>query len=87
MAATPNTTNDLTTVAGVQAYLADTPFASNTITVLGGGTANFAYRIHLCTPHNEQSTLVLKHAAPYVKNWRQLAFSPDRQVSLRPRSC
>ncbi|KAF8079097.1 kinase-like domain-containing protein [Lyophyllum atratum] len=70
---------DLTTVEAVGAYLADSPFASGTVTVLSGGTANFAYRIHLDTPFEGQETLVLKHAQPYVKNLASLQFWLDRQ--------
>lgn len=72
---------DLTTIPNVQAYLQNTPFASNTITALSGGTANYAYRIHLAAPVDGQSTLVLKHAQPYVKNLASIAFDVDRQVS------
>lgn len=78
MTETTNTSH-LTTVAGVQAYVANTPFASSTVTVLSGGTGNFAYRIHLNTPFEGQDTLVLKHAQPYVKDISTLPFSLDRQ--------
>ncbi|GLB43504.1 putative phosphotransferase enzyme family protein [Lyophyllum shimeji] len=78
MVDTPNT-YDLTTVAGVHAYIATTPFASSAVTILSGGTGNFAYRIHLDVPFQGQETLVLKHAEPYVKNYRSMPFSLDRQ--------
>ncbi|KIJ65047.1 hypothetical protein HYDPIDRAFT_131263 [Hydnomerulius pinastri MD-312] len=61
-----STTIDLTTAAGIQIYLQNTPFAAHTVQVLSGGTANFTYRIHLHTPVEGQSTFVLKYAAPYV---------------------
>lgn len=70
---------DLTTESGVKAYLDDTPFASHTIITLSGGSANYTYRIRLVTPHEGQSTLVLKHAEPYVKG-STIPFSLERQV-------
>jgi 5-methylthioribose kinase len=57
---------DLTTTAGIQLYLQDTPFAAHTIQVLSGGMSNFTYRIYLHTPLDGQSTFILKYAAPYV---------------------
>ena len=41
----------LTTESGVKAYVADTPFASHTISSLSGGSANYTYRIHLSNPY------------------------------------
>ncbi|KAG5643867.1 hypothetical protein DXG03_009551 [Asterophora parasitica] len=77
---TATTENDLTTELGVKAYLADTPFSSETVTSLSGGTGNFAFRIHLATPFEGQETLVLKHAEPFIKNLPSIAFSLDRQT-------
>ncbi|KAG5652930.1 hypothetical protein H0H81_003073 [Sphagnurus paluster] len=77
MAPTPS---ELTTTEGVQAYIANTPFASHTVTSLSGGTGNFAYRIHLSAPFEGQETLVLKHAEPYIKNLVSFAFSLKRQT-------
>ncbi|KAF5378573.1 hypothetical protein D9615_007124 [Tricholomella constricta] len=74
------TSTDLTSALGVQAYLASTPFASDTVTSISGGTANFAYRIHLMTPFEGQETLVLKHAQPYVKDLSCIPFWLDRQA-------
>lgn len=70
---------DLTTDSGVKSYLADTPFASHTIAGLSGGTGNYTYRIYLSAPHEGQSTLVLKHAEPYVKG-SDIPFGLERQV-------
>ncbi|KAG6838016.1 hypothetical protein C0991_002683, partial [Blastosporella zonata] len=72
---------DLTTIDGIEAYLAGTIYASHAITVLSGGSANYAYRIHLMKPIDGQETLVLKHAEPYIKD-TTFAFSVDRQVSM-----
>jgi hypothetical protein len=72
---------DLSTVAGVFQYLAQTPFASDQVYPLSGGTANFVYRIHLQTPVNDASTMVLKHAAPYVAaGGKEIPFAVERQV-------
>lgn len=73
---------DLTTISGVQGYLArKTSFTSHTITQLAGGSTNFAYRIHLVAPFDGKSTLVVKHAQPYVKGLPGVAFGLERQVS------
>lgn len=71
--------HDLTTDSGVKAYVADAPFASHTITSLSGGSGNYTYRIHLSAPYEGQSTLVLKHAEPYVKG-TTIPFGLERQV-------
>ncbi|KAG6911322.1 hypothetical protein DXG01_000993 [Tephrocybe rancida] len=60
MSATPNSNTDLTTIDGVQAYLSSTTYASHTVTALTGGTANFAYRIHLIAPIDGHQTYVLR---------------------------
>ncbi|KAJ6548137.1 kinase-like domain-containing protein [Mycena vulgaris] len=57
---------DLATIAGAQAWLASTPFASTSITLLSGAHSNFTYRLHLTTPYNGHSTLVMKHAKPHI---------------------
>jgi hypothetical protein len=73
---------DLTSIYGVQVYLArKTSFASHAITRLSGGSANFTYRVHLSAPFAGRSTLVLKHAQPYVKDLPTVAFGLERQVS------
>lgn len=56
---------DLTTIAHVQKYLSNTPFASHTINALTGGSTSFTYRIHLNNSFEGKETLVLKYA-PYV---------------------
>jgi 5-methylthioribose kinase len=74
---------DLLTVAGVLRYLAPTPFASNEIYPLSGGNCNFVYRIHLRTPYNNLSTLVLKHAEPYVAaSAHRMPLVVERQVLI-----
>jgi 5-methylthioribose kinase len=75
------TTVDLGTTAGLQNYLSDTPFASEEITVLAGGTANFTYRIKLKAPYDGRSTVVVKHAKPYVMaSGQKVPFATSRQV-------
>jgi len=71
---------DLTTVSAVAAFLDETPFASSSITELTGGSANYAYRLHLVTPFEGAQTLVLKHAQPHVKTFTALHFALIRQV-------
>ena len=62
----------LTTIPAVEAFLAGTPFANQSITDLRSGTANFAYRIHLTSPFESHSTVILKHTQPYIKTWTDL---------------
>ncbi|KAJ3570624.1 hypothetical protein NP233_g4282 [Leucocoprinus birnbaumii] len=71
---------DLTTEAGVEAYLADTPYACTRAATLSGGSGNFAYRIYLRQPYEGASTVVLKHSKPYVKAMRNITFDVKRQV-------
>lgn len=74
---------DLDTVAGVQAYLADTPYASDNITPLSGGTANFAFRLRLKSPVEGHATLIFKHAKPFVMaSGIKIPFDLSRQVGL-----
>ncbi|KAJ7490834.1 kinase-like domain-containing protein [Mycena latifolia] len=58
--------HDLSTIAGAQAYLAGTPFASTSLTLLSGIHSNFTYRLYLTTPYKGHSTLVMKHAKPEI---------------------
>ncbi|KAG6851387.1 hypothetical protein H0H93_005785 [Arthromyces matolae] len=74
------TSSDLTTIDGVQAYLQNTDYPSHTVSALSGGSGNYAYRIHLTKPLDGHHTLVLKHAQPFVKDARTIAFSLDRQM-------
>ncbi|PPQ64298.1 hypothetical protein CVT26_002181 [Gymnopilus dilepis] len=71
---------DLTTESGVRAYLAKTAFASTDIEPLLGGTANYVYRLVLEREYEGRKTLVLKHAKPYVKSWKELKFAVERQI-------
>ena len=78
-----NETSDMLTVAGVLRYLAPTAFASDEVHPLSGGTCNFVYRIHLRMPYNNVSTMVLKHAAPYIASSAQrMPFAVERQVLI-----
>ncbi|KAJ3570625.1 hypothetical protein NP233_g4283 [Leucocoprinus birnbaumii] len=79
MASTKDTTFDLTTEAGVEGYLAGTPYACSRVEALSGGTGNFAFRLYLHQPHEGVNTLVLKHSRPYIKNLKSIAFDIKRQ--------
>jgi len=70
---------DCATVEGVLSYVNATPYASHRADFLSGGTANYAYRLHLKTPVGGRATLVLKHAKPYIKNWKEFSFDVERQ--------
>ena len=79
---TNKSTSDLSTVEGVQAYIIDTPFTSTEILPLSGGSANYVFRLTLEKPYEGHTTLILKHAKPYAKDWPEFALPVERQVSL-----
>lgn len=70
---------DLSTAAGVLAYLALTPFTSDKVVPLSGGSANFVYRVHL-RGHASLQTVVLKYAAPYLATDSNFPLSVERMV-------
>ncbi|KAJ6452082.1 kinase-like domain-containing protein [Mycena sanguinolenta] len=72
--------HDLSTAAGVQAFLATTEFASSAVTLLTGGTGNFTFRLHLLSPYKSQTTLVLKHARPYAAGSPSIPLAIERQA-------
>lgn len=72
---------DLSTTDGIVAYLANTPFASDNVASLSGGNGNFTYHVHLRTPHEGVSDVVVKYAPPYVAVSRgRMPFDVERQV-------
>ena len=71
---------ELMSVPAVEAFLVGTPFASQSITVLPGGTVNYLYRIQLLTPFEGSQTVVLKHAQPFWKSSLSTAWEVERQV-------
>ena len=71
---------DLTTPQGVAVYLALTPFACTKAEPLSGGLVNFVFRLHLITPYQGRSTLILKHASPYAANIPEFSIPVSRQV-------
>lgn len=73
--------HDLTVEDGVREYLAGTPFAATRVEALSGGSANYVYRIWLETPYEGRRTVVLKHTKPYVRAFKDMAFTDERQVS------
>ncbi|KAH9170134.1 kinase-like domain-containing protein [Lactarius sanguifluus] len=70
---------DLTTAEGVLAYLATTPFASASAKLLSGGSTNFIFRLQLDAPYEGRSTLILKHARPYVASNPDFSLPVSRQ--------
>ncbi|KAL1748940.1 hypothetical protein HDZ31DRAFT_28711 [Schizophyllum fasciatum] len=71
---------DLTTSDGVLQYLSNTPFASCSATKLTGGTANFAYRVHLNTPYEGRNTLVVKFGRAFLEiDGQRMPFDIERQ--------
>ncbi|TFK41989.1 kinase-like domain-containing protein [Crucibulum laeve] len=79
MAADDTANLDLSTQAGIHAYLQGTPFASTIVDILPGGFANYSFRLRLANPYEGRGTLIAKHAKPYLKNWQTVPFALDRQ--------
>ncbi|KAK2461532.1 hypothetical protein APHAL10511_005995 [Amanita phalloides] len=71
---------DLTTEDGVRDYLKGTIFASRDIATLGGGTGNFAYRAKLDESYSGKTTVIIKHAQPYIKDLKTVPFDLSRQT-------
>ena len=68
----------------MRTYLTGTLFAaSDRIETVSGGSANYVYRIWLDTPFEGRKTLILKHAKPYVREFKQIAFTDERQVWMQ----
>jgi hypothetical protein len=74
---------ELITVSAVEAFLAGTPFASQSIAVLPGGTINYLYRIQLLKPFEGGQTVVLKHAQPFWRCSVSTAWGVERLVRTR----
>ncbi|KAF8139316.1 kinase-like domain-containing protein [Mycena galopus ATCC 62051] len=73
--------HDLSTVAGAQAYLAPTQFASTSANLLCGNHSNFTYRLHLLTPYKGRSTLVMKYAkSDIVLSTTEILSAMERQT-------
>ena len=70
----------LVSVSAVEEFLADTLFASRSITELSGGYINYVYRIHLLKPFEGSQTVVLKHAQPFWRSSVVTSCEVERQV-------
>jgi hypothetical protein len=65
--------------------LKEGPYACTSLIRLSGGTANFTYRGILKSPLPDgTSTIVIKHAEPYVATISSWKFDVIRSVLYRP---
>ena len=73
-------TTDLTTEAGIAAYLQSKNRVYESLAPLSGGTANYVYLLTraAASGDNEPEKSVLKHAEPFVKNAPALPFAAER---------
>lgn len=72
---------DLSNILDIHAYLAEKhAFICTDIQTLSGGSGNFVFRLHLKTPYEGRSTLILKHAKAYVALSSWIPFALERQV-------
>ncbi|KAJ7597312.1 kinase-like domain-containing protein [Mycena floridula] len=71
---------DLSVTSEVSLYLAQTDFAAKDVQPLTGGVGNFTFRVFLIQPFQGHSTVVLKHAKPYVAAHPDFPFTLERQV-------
>ncbi|KAJ7110347.1 kinase-like domain-containing protein [Mycena crocata] len=76
----PTTAPDYSLVPDLLAYLADhESFESERVERLSGGGANFTFRLHLKTPLDSQTTLVLKHSKTYAALVESIPLAIERQ--------
>ena len=71
---------DLTSISNIEKYLAGTPFASRSISLLSN-PMSYSYRIHLLVPFEGSEWVVLKAVRPYTRNVPELALPLGREVS------
>ncbi|KAF2786882.1 kinase-like protein [Melanomma pulvis-pyrius CBS 109.77] len=64
----------LSSEEGLRAYLTSKSIGHTDVTLLTGGTANYVYRVTLI----DGSTVIYKHAAPYLSSNPNFAFNPAR---------
>jgi hypothetical protein len=77
----------LTSAQAVEAFLAGTPFASRSVVILSDGHCNHAYRVHLLNPVDGHTSVVLKHALPWLRFRANVPFDPIRQVRPKDEVC
>ena len=71
---------DLSTPADLSTFLEGGPFASHTVLPLGGGSANYTFRLTLKKPYQGIHTAMLKHGKRYIAGMQDIAFDLERQV-------
>ncbi|KAH8724807.1 kinase-like domain-containing protein [Phaeosphaeriaceae sp. PMI808] len=65
---------DLTTEHGLRGYLTAEKHEPAALQILTGGTANYVYRVL----NHDNSTIICKHAAPYLQSNSSFALDPER---------
>ncbi|GJJ10079.1 hypothetical protein Clacol_004305 [Clathrus columnatus] len=76
---------DLMTADGVKFYLFQTSYRAANVTLLTDGFTNFTYRVKLETPFLDPSlstlisTIILKHAEPYIATNKAFPLAVERQ--------
>lgn len=65
---------DLTTEDGLREYLTSSQRKPVSVRLLTGGTVNYVYRVIF----QDSSTVIFKHAAPYLHSNKNFAFNPAR---------
>jgi hypothetical protein len=68
----------IATTTELAAYLASKNIPYTTLTLLTGGTANFVWRATL--PTTPPSTIIIKHAEPFIASNPSMAFPPARMA-------
>ncbi|KAF8596496.1 hypothetical protein BDV93DRAFT_563255 [Ceratobasidium sp. AG-I] len=70
---------DLTTAAGLKAYLHDTEYAAADVQTLSGGTLAFTYRVVLKAPlQSGEASVVVKHGLGYAASDRNKSIAVER---------
>ncbi|QRW06443.1 phosphotransferase enzyme family protein [Ceratobasidium sp. AG-Ba] len=73
------TAPDLTTPAGLTAYLASTRFSAANVETLSGGNLGFTYRVTLKNPE-QHKTVVVKHSLGYAYCDKDMPVSAERMT-------
>ncbi|KAF8596490.1 hypothetical protein BDV93DRAFT_500439 [Ceratobasidium sp. AG-I] len=73
------TKSDLTTPAGLTAYLENTDYAAKDVEILSGGSSGFTYRVLLKVPLTSgERSVVIKHVLEYPSSNKNMELSAER---------
>lgn len=77
-------TLDLSTEAGLQAYLVESPFAAKSIVRVSGGGSAYTFRVVLATQYDTKDSIILKHTRDYAALSKDIPLNVQRMVCIMP---